>query len=120
MIQRILVVDDGDASRRLLSRYLEPSGHTVETVDNPNDALEMIGKGFIDVVLTDRAMPVMSGDDLAKRIRDVSPDTAGGTLPSFVGGFAWPYNPSTCQTYLSTVAQVPSGGACGFPVADDY
>jgi type IV pilus assembly protein PilA len=50
----------------------------------------------------------------------VSPDSAGGTLPSLIGPFSWPYDPLTCQTHLNTVGQVPSTGACGFPVADDY
>jgi type IV pilus assembly protein PilA len=50
----------------------------------------------------------------------VNPDSAGGSLTSLVGAYAWPYNPSTCQVYLNTVAQVPASGACGFPMADDF
>jgi type IV pilus assembly protein PilE len=50
----------------------------------------------------------------------VSPDAAGGTLPSSIGGFTMPWEPSTCQPLLEVVAQVPWSAGCGFPVADDY
>jgi len=50
----------------------------------------------------------------------VQPDTAGNTLPSGVLGLQVPFDPNTCVPLLNTVGQVPSTGACGFPVADDY
>jgi len=38
----ILVVDDNEINRDLLSRYLERQGHTVRVADNGRQALEMI------------------------------------------------------------------------------
>ena len=51
----------------------------------------------------------------------VQPDMAGATLPSQLGPpFTLPFDPSTCQPIVNTVAQVPVNAGCGFPAADDY
>ncbi|MGC2433539.1 MAG: histidine kinase dimerization/phospho-acceptor domain-containing protein, partial [Desulfobaccales bacterium] len=53
----ILVVDDNEINRDLLSRYLERQGHTVQVADNGHQALEMIATGGFDLVLLDILMP---------------------------------------------------------------
>lgn len=66
---RVLVVDDDENSRDLLSEYLTLDGHSVTTAA---DALEGIaefeGKEF-DLVITDRVMPEISGDQLARHVK---------------------------------------------------
>jgi CheY-like chemotaxis protein len=44
---------------------LEAEGHTVEAVSRGGEALERLARGGVEVVLTDRAMPEMRGDQLA-------------------------------------------------------
>ncbi len=60
------------------------------------------------------------GDTFVSVFLYVNPDGAGVTLPSGFGGFTVPFDPVTCDVHLNTVGQVPSTGACGFPLADDY
>ena len=71
----VLVVDDEPHVRQVLEEYLTFDGHTVETATDGREALEKFtsGSGMFDVVLTDRAMPRMSGDQLAAAVRVIAP-----------------------------------------------
>lgn len=62
---RVLVVDDEEVNRDVVGEYLRGDGHDVETAASGEDALARISAGGIDVVFTDRAMPGMSGDQVA-------------------------------------------------------
>jgi len=68
---RILVADDELGVRDVLRRYLEADGHSVETASNGEDALACYKCGKWDLVLTDRVMPRMSGDELAEAIKEI-------------------------------------------------
>jgi CheY-like chemotaxis protein len=70
---RVLVVDDQPAFCHLVSEYLSFDRHTVETARNGREGLEKFRSGRYDLVLTDRAMPEMDGDQLAQAIRAVEP-----------------------------------------------
>ncbi len=79
---RVLVVDDEPAVRAVLTAYLASYGFTAETAVNGHEGLlrfrearatvDNTGRtaGF-DVVLTDRAMPEMNGDHLARAIKQI-------------------------------------------------
>ena len=71
----VLVVDDEPHVRQVLEEYLTFDGHTVETATDGREALEKFtsGSGMFDVVLTDRAMPRMGGDQLAAAVRVIAP-----------------------------------------------
>ncbi len=71
---RILVVDDEKPMRGLLTNVLTQAGHVVDAVASGEAALEAIGRERYDLVLLDRNMPGMSGDDVLKRLRS-SPAT---------------------------------------------
>lgn len=71
---RVLVVDDEMMMRRMLSDYLSDDGHTVETAENGREGLAKFRAGAFDVVMTDRAMPKMSGDQLTAEIKQISPN----------------------------------------------
>jgi adenylate cyclase len=58
---RILVVDDTDANRDLLSRRLRRQGHAVDTADGGRSALEAIAKSEFDLILLDLMMPDVNG-----------------------------------------------------------
>lgn len=74
----VLVVDDEDAVRRLLRRVLEASGLTVLEASGGVQALDRMADagGQIDLMLTDRWMPDLTGEQLAERIHRDHP-----TLP---------------------------------------
>jgi PAS domain S-box-containing protein len=73
---RILFVDDEEPLTRLGQRILESLGYQVRTLTSPVDAWAMFlnDPSFCDLVITDMAMPKMSGADLAQRILAVRPE----------------------------------------------
>ena len=79
--RRILVVDDQEPYLRVLRHYLTGDGHRVETAVDGREALEKFraadleGEGF-DLVITDKAMPGMNGEQLAATIKAMARGTA--------------------------------------------
>ena len=65
----ILVVDDEPVARDILSHYLAADGHTVEMATNGYGALEKFRKEQFDLVITDQAMPGITGLQLAEAIK---------------------------------------------------
>src|SRR5436309_3181481 len=71
---RILFVEDEPVVRKAISQQLLAVGHTVETADNGVEGLDKFMSGWFDLVITDRAMPEMGGDEVAATIARVAPD----------------------------------------------
>ena len=71
----VLVVDDDDALRQSTTRLLEEAGYRVATATDGLEALEVLHRpdSSINVVLSDRTMPRMGGDQLKERIRETHP-----------------------------------------------
>jgi len=69
----VLVVDDEPMVRTIIREYLARDGHAVEVADDGRDGLEKFRKGQFDLVVVDRAMPNMSGDQVATAIRSINP-----------------------------------------------
>jgi CheY-like chemotaxis protein len=72
----VLVVDDEDSIRALLTRILEESGFRVLTARGSREALEIFEAGGVpvDLVVTDVIMPDMSGAELARQLRTRNPE----------------------------------------------
>jgi len=70
----VLVVDDEGAIRYSVSKTLQRIGYQVDEAASGEEALEMIARHEYEVILTDIRMPGLSGVDLLKRIKDISPD----------------------------------------------
>jgi adenylate cyclase len=66
----LLVVDDNEINRDLLSRYLARLGHTVQTAPDGKKALEMIDSGAFDLVLLDIMMPELNGYQVLQHLQD--------------------------------------------------
>lgn len=72
----LLVVDDEKNIRAGLAKFLESSGHQVESVDSGARALALLaGKRDFDLVLTDYQMAEMNGLELLKHIKQHHPNT---------------------------------------------
>ena len=71
---RVLLADDQDTVRQILCEYLVGDGHTVTTAANGSEGLEKFQSAEFDVVLLDRAMPGMSGDQVAAAIKQIKPE----------------------------------------------
>jgi PAS domain S-box-containing protein len=71
----ILAVDDDPLVLLNTAAMLEDLGHTVLEATSGKDALDIIRrKGGIDLMITDQAMPLMTGSELAVAIRAEKPD----------------------------------------------
>jgi CheY-like chemotaxis protein len=68
---RIIVVDDKLIVRTLLVQMLAAEGHEAEAFESGFDAMARLESGTFDVVITDRAMPAMSGDEIAMRVKQL-------------------------------------------------
>ena len=66
---RILVVDDDKNTRLFLKAVLETANYTVATATNGLEALELLDKEHIDLVVLDVMMPKMDGYELTKALR---------------------------------------------------
>lgn len=66
----ILVVDDDKNTRLFLRAVLEDAGYTVTTANNGEDALDMMDKEHIDLVVLDIMMPKMDGYEFTKLLRE--------------------------------------------------
>jgi sigma-B regulation protein RsbU (phosphoserine phosphatase) len=66
----LLVVDDNEMNRDLLSRRLRKKGHQVQVAEGGAEALEMIQSEAFDLILLDIMMPVMNGFEVLEKIRE--------------------------------------------------
>lgn len=65
----VLVVDDDDATRLLVTSVLADTGFTVLSASNGADALEQFATGHVDCIVTDVNMPKLSGFELCAMVR---------------------------------------------------
>jgi len=72
----ILVVEDDDTVRELVSEILKHQGHRILTARNGGDALQLVRKyeDKIDLLITDMVMRRIDGIMLSKKIRTILPD----------------------------------------------
>ena len=66
---KILVVDDDQTTRKVLTMYLKMKGYEVITAENGLDAMEKLGVHNFNLIMTDLNMPYMDGHELVKNIR---------------------------------------------------
>ncbi len=69
---RVMLVDDEAVLLEVLSELLSCGGHEVRKFEDGESALEAFKKESFDLVITDRAMPNMSGEQLAAKIKSIN------------------------------------------------
>ncbi len=72
---RVLLVEDNEMNRDMLSRRLRKKGFEVEMALDGAQGVDMAINGAYDVILMDMSLPVMDGWEAARRIRE-APGTA--------------------------------------------
>ena len=68
---RVLIVDDDRPSVKMNSYLLREEGYDVLTAPNGLEALHMLEKETVDLVILDVMMPIKDGFTLAQQIRKV-------------------------------------------------
>ncbi len=71
----ILCVDDEPELLKVLSRMLGHLGHSVRTAASVQEALQVMSREVVDLIITDWSMPHLTGLDLLKLLRDDGNDT---------------------------------------------
>jgi CheY-like chemotaxis protein len=72
---RILLVDDNEAVRETTAALLSDLGHAVETAQDGASMLKMLDEDRdYDLIITDYAMPLMSGGEAMLQARELRPD----------------------------------------------
>jgi len=67
---KILVIDDGETVRNLISDLLTNAGYDVVTAKDGEEGLKRFNESYFDLVITDLVMPKYDGNEIAKRIRE--------------------------------------------------
>ncbi len=103
---KALVVDDERKMRRVLQMLLERMGIESVAADSAEEALALVEREQVDLVLTDLRMPGMSGIELLTRVHEADPDvpvivlTAYGTVETAVEAMkrgAFDYRPEAVR-----------------------
>jgi DNA-binding response OmpR family regulator len=94
VLVRVLVAEDEDVMADALARGLRRAGYAADVAADGGTALELAGLNRYDVVLLDRDLPVVHGDDVCRALVDAGNParilmlTAAGGLDQKVDGFA--------------------------------
>jgi CheY-like chemotaxis protein len=71
---RILLVEDNEMNRDMLSRRLQRRGFDVDMAVDGREGIEMAQKGEYDLILMDMSLPEIDGWEATRRLRS-SPET---------------------------------------------
>ncbi|HWO37303.1 MAG TPA: response regulator [Candidatus Acidoferrum sp.] len=66
---KILLVEDNEMNRDMLSRRLERRGHSVVMAHDGGQGLSMAGTEMPDLILMDISLPVMDGCEVTRRLK---------------------------------------------------
>ena len=118
-IEKILIVDDEELMCRFLAEALMRKKYEVETVGSAKEALGCLKKQHYDLMITDMKMPDLSGIELLRRAKELSPQTlvilmtAYGTIETAVeamrlGAFNYllkPFTPDAIETLIEKAGE---------------
>jgi two-component system response regulator PilR (NtrC family) len=82
-MEKILVVDDEQSLREVLSIMLKRTGYAVTSVADGEEAVELLNKEIFDLVITDLRMPKIDGMEVLKAAKSASPETVVLVITAF-------------------------------------
>jgi two-component system, cell cycle response regulator len=86
---RVLIVDDDKNLLKFIRAALESEGYQCETAMSPLSALELVGKGSFDIMITDIVLPEMNGLELTKKAKKVKPRMAIIIATGYIDAFSY-------------------------------
>jgi len=115
-MNKVLIVDDNQIMRKLISGLLINIGIEPEEASNGEECLEILNHNAFDLVITDIVMPKMEGIELIRRIKNEYPFTKiiaiSGSKPYYLylakkmGVYAVFTKPLTKNSFLSIVQNI--------------
>jgi len=72
-LARILVVDDDESIRKVMTTILEEKGYAVDTAENGKEAIEKTYSQFYNLALVDIRLPDMEGTELLPKLKETTP-----------------------------------------------
>ena len=113
---RVLVVDDEKVVRDGCRRVLTGKGYEIITAENGMQALKILAEENMDIMLLDLKMPIMGGEEVLGKTRDVFPDipviviTGHGTVDTAVecmkkGAYDFITKPFQIDQFLITIGR---------------
>ena len=82
-MEKILVVDDEQSLREVLSIMLKRAGYAVTAVSDGEEAIEQLQKEIFDLVITDLRMPKVDGMEVLRAVKSASPETVVLIITAF-------------------------------------
>ena len=79
----LLLVDDEENILRSLTRALRRDGYQILTATSARDALELLGKNDVQVIISDQRMPETSGTEFLSRVKQMYPETVRMVLSGY-------------------------------------
>lgn len=73
-MSNILIVDDEQSYRQLLTLVFESDGHTIRTAANGREAVELVAEEAPDIIISDVRMPDMDGIEMLREVRKTHAD----------------------------------------------
>jgi CheY-like chemotaxis protein len=118
---RVLVVEDYEHMRDILTDVLVEAGYAVETAAHGGEALARAREALPDMILLDLNMPQMNGWELWQALRELpggqdvklillTADESGPAEAARLGAHACLMKPFDLDELLATVQRVASGG----------
>lgn len=113
-IEKILVVDDEVLMRNFLIEALKRKGIEAAAAETGEKALKLLQEQSFDMVITDMKMPGLSGMDVLKKVKELSPQTlvivvtAYGTIENAVdamkaGAFHYLIKPFSLESLMANI-----------------
>ena len=113
-VEKILIIDDEALVRNFLSETLKRKNFEVTAAENGMKALQCLKENTYDLVITDMRMPDLSGLDIIKKVKAISPTTIVVVITAFgsienaveamrLGAFNYlikPFSPDTIEAVI--------------------
>src|SRR3989338_1877524 len=118
-IEKVLVVDDELMMRQFISETIIRKNIEVVTAENGQKALAALKNQTFDLIFTDMKMPDMTGIDLLKKAKELSPQTVVVIITAFasvenaveamhLGAYNYlikPFTPDTIEALLNKIQE---------------
>jgi diguanylate cyclase (GGDEF)-like protein/PAS domain S-box-containing protein len=82
-VQTLLLVDDEANILNALTRTLRRDGYRILTATCAEEALDLLGREEVDVIVSDQRMPGISGTELLSKVKDMHPETVRMVLSGY-------------------------------------